>query len=117
MNETPTILAKDKIGKCRYTVSISGSTLTVTMRGYGLEAYDSQRVVLDGKGKFNYCAAKLTEKMVRLEQRMRNLARLTTQLQANGLTGVVKVTEPVRSSTVRRKARGVNPLDKLKNIV
>jgi hypothetical protein len=96
---------------------LSGSTLTVTMRGYGLEARDSQRVVLDGKGKFNYCAAKLTEKMVRLEQRMRNLARLTTQLQANGLTGVVKVEEPVRSSTVRRKARGVNPLDKLKKLV
>ena len=65
MNER-TVLAEDKIGKCRYVVSVTGSTLRVDMTGYGLTAQDTQPVTRKGT-RFNYDAAKLTEKMVTLD--------------------------------------------------
>ena len=100
------VLAKDKIGGCRYVVTLRGSTLIVEMRGYGLKATDSQRTRRT-KGKFNYDAAKLGDKMVVLERRMRALARLTTQLKVNHVTGIPTMNE-------RRPARGRNPLDHTK---
>lgn len=91
MNES-TILAKDKIRGCTYVVTISGKLLTVTMSGYGLVAKDTQKVTRVGS-EFNYDAALLAEKMVTLERRMRDLARITTQLKANEVTGVPTFTE------------------------
>lgn len=105
------ILARDRMGKCRYVVSLTGTTLRVVMRGYGLEAFDTQEVKRR-KGKkvhFNDYAHLLTDKMVTLERRMGALARLTTQLKANGITGVART-----SSSVRHPSHKVNPLSKIK---
>jgi len=110
MNDSVT-LAKDKIGGCRYVVTVRGTMLTVTMRGYGLKATDSQRISRSKTGHFNYDAAALTAKMVSLERRMRDLARLTTQLTDNNhLTGVARLSE----ASVVRPAKGVNPLSKIR---
>ncbi|MGV0949255.1 MAG: hypothetical protein ACOYB3_01190 [Azonexus sp.] len=109
MNDSVT-LAKDKIGGCRYVVTVRGNLLTVTMRGYGLKATDSQKITRKGD-EFNYDAAALTTKMVALERRMRDLARLTTQLTENNhLTGVARLSE----ASVSRPAKGVNPLSKIR---
>lgn len=108
MNGTTTI-AKDKIGGCRYVITATGTTLRCTMRGYGLEAFETQPVTRQGK-RFNYDAAALKDKMVTLERRMRELARLSTLLKNNGLSGVARTS----GSSVRRPARGVNPLTSIK---
>ena len=111
MNDSVT-LAKDKIGGCRYVVTVRGTMLTVTMRGYGLKATDSQRISRAKNGHFNYDAQALRDKMVTLERRMRDLARLTTTLQQNnGLSGVVR---PPSRSNVSRPTTGVNPLSKIR---
>lgn len=102
-----TVLAKDRIGKCHYTITLQGRMLVCEMRGYGLKATETQK--LRKGADFNTQAAKLTLKMVTLERRMRDLARLTTQLAANNVTGVARLVEP----SVRRPARGVNPLTSL----
>ena len=111
MNDT-IILAKDKLGGCRYIVSVAGTTLRCTMRGYGLEAVETQEINRRGK-HFNYDADALRAKMVTLERRMRELARLTTVLlKNNDLTGIEKLRST--KSSVRRPARGVNPLTRTK---
>lgn len=112
-----TVLAKDKIGGCRYEVAIQGSLLTVTMRGYGLKATDTQKISRIKSGHFNYDAEKLKEKMVTLERRMRELARLTAVLQANHVTGVPHMTEakaakPAVKPAVK-KAKGLTEFEKL----
>ena len=106
MNDTVTI-AKDKLGGCRYCITVTGTTLRCTMRGYGLEAFETQKITRKANGHFNYDAAALKDKMVTLERRMRELARLTTALKANGLSGVARTS----GSSVRRPAKGVNPLN------
>lgn len=108
MNGTITI-AKDNLGGCKYRITITGTTLRCTMRGYGLEAFETQPVTRQGK-RFNYDADALKEKMVTLERRMRELARLTTVLKGNGISGVARTSGP----SVRRPARGVNPLNSIK---
>lgn len=113
MNED--ILAKDKIGECRYTIKLTGGKLVCEMRGYGLKATETETLKRRRHDHFAFDAAALRDKMVRLEQRMRNLARLTTQLQANNLTGVVAVSSAQPS--LKRPARGVNPIEALKSKV
>ena len=108
MNGTTTI-AKDKLGGCKYRVTVTGTTLRCTMRGYGLEAFETQEISRRANGHFNYDADSLKVKMVTLERRMRDLARLTTALKANGLTGVARTS----GSSVRRPVRGVNPFSKI----
>lgn len=99
-------LAEDKIGGCRYAVTVKGRLLTVTLRGYGLKAVDTQKISHKRNGHFNYDAEALTQKMVLLERRMRELARLTTVLKANSLTGVARLS----------KASEARPAKKVKSL-
>lgn len=110
MNDT-NILASDKIGGCRYTITIKGDQLVCVMKGYGLRAQEVQPLGKGRKDHFSFDAAALRDKMVTLERRMRDLARLQTSLTANNqLSGVAR---PLRGSSVARPAKGVNPLSKL----
>lgn len=109
MNGTITI-AKDNLGGCKYRITITGTTLRCTMRGYGLELFETQEVTRKANGHFNYDADALKEKMRTLERRMCELARLTTALKANGLSGVARTS----GKAARRTARGKNPLEAIK---
>lgn len=107
MNET---LASDKIGGCRYTITIKGDQLVCVMKGYGLKAQEVQPLTKGRKDHFSFDAAALRDRMVRLERRMRDLARLQTSLTAeNNLSGVAR---PPQASSVSRPSRGVNPFEK-----
>lgn len=109
MNETT--LANDKIGGCRYTITLKGDKLIAVMRGYGLKAQEVVTLTKGRKDRFSFDCADLRDRMVRLEQRMRTLARLQTSLTAdNNLSGVAR---PPQGSSVARPAKGVNPLSKL----
>ncbi len=103
------ILAKDKMGKCSYVVRLVGKDLVAKMQGYGLEGTETHRCT---HKDFNDDVAAHKEKMRLLERRMGDLARLTTALQANNISGVARLATP----SVRRKATGVNPsrLSKIK---
>ncbi len=103
------ILAKDKIGGCRYVIKIKGKMLVCEMRGYGLKATETEKLKTRKHDHFAFDAAALRDKMVRLERRMHDLARLTEQLKSNGVSGVARLPE----TSVRRKAKGVNPLTAL----
>lgn len=105
-------LAKDKLGKCRYVVTLTGTTLKVVMDGYGFRGQATVETTTKRKRKphFNDYAHLLTGQMVTLERRLGELARLTNALKANKVTGVARSV----ASSVRRPARGVNPLDSIR---
>ena len=105
------ILAEDKLGKCRYVVTLTGTTLKVVMNGYGFQGQATVEVTTKHKVKphFNDYAHLLTGQMVTLERRLGELKRLNDALQGNKVVRVART-----SSSVRRPARGVNPLDSIK---
>ena len=108
-------IAKGMIRKARYNVTLSSTTLRVTMTGYGLKASETHELQFTQTkhGLDNRDAAILADKMTVLENRMASLARLVTQLEANGLSGVTRTSGP----SVSKKAKGVNPLTALMNKV
>lgn len=105
-------LAKDKLGKCRYVVTLTGTTLKVVMNGYGFQGQATVEITTKRKRKphFNDYAHLLKGQMVDLERNLGKLKRLTDALKANQVTGVAWSFAP----SVRRPARGVNPLDSIR---
>lgn len=108
------VLARDKIGGCKYTVSIRGNQLICVVVGYGYRAQDVQDLK---DPEFNYDAEALRNKLVSLERRMRDLSRLSDKLaKENGLTATAPV-EPAAPVAKTKVPKNEDIISKLMEAV
>jgi hypothetical protein len=107
MNDS--VIAKDKIGKCRYIIRQAGRMLTITMMGYGLKAIKTYQCRCRD---FNHDAQIVRDRLlVPMVRDMEQLARLSTRLGLNLISGIPPVGGNGKPS---RPARGKNPLDSIR---